>query len=139
MTLPVDKSILHEIVRVIGARGKVPERVSVRGRGYLITYLDDHRQRLEDALRRHDVDRINMLYGQLASKVKYQLLRATTSRERPASKGRERVGSRAKLQSVRQKQRGSAGKKLVALKKRSSTGKKPSTTKRRAVSRAARS
>lgn len=138
VTPPVDKSILHEIVRVIAARGKVPERVALRARNYLITYLDDHRQRLEDALRRHDLDRVNMLYGQLASKVKYQLLRGSASRERPGSKARDRVGARAKVQSGRQKQRGSAVKKLATVKKRSSAGKK-TTTKRRAVSRAARS
>jgi len=133
VTLPVDKSILHEIVRVVGARSKVPERVAVRGRNYLITYLDDHRQRLEDALRRHDLDRVNMLYGQLASKVKYQLLRASSTRERPGAKG-----SRAKLQAVRQKRRGSAVKKLVTLKKRPTSGKKAASAKRRASSRAAR-
>jgi len=134
VTLPVDKSILHEIVRVVSARSKVPERVAVRGRNYLITYLDDHRQRLEDALRRHDVDRVNMLYGQLASKVKYQLMRGGIGRERSGRKG-----SRAKLQPARQKRRGSAVKKIVALKKRPSTGKKAASAKRRSSSRAARS
>lgn len=83
VTQPVDSGILHEIVRVIDARSKVPERVRLRGREYLITYLEDHKQRLEEALRRRDSDRISMLYGQLASKVKYQMLRA-----RPAAQGR---------------------------------------------------
>ena len=75
VTPQVDSSILHEIVRVIDVRGRVPERVRVRTREYQLTYLEDHKQRLEEALRRHDLGRLNMLYGQLASKVKYQFLR----------------------------------------------------------------
>jgi hypothetical protein len=71
----VDLAILHEIVRVVQARAKVPERVRIQKRDYQITYLEDHRQRIEEALRRHDGDRLSMLFGQLASKVKYQLLR----------------------------------------------------------------
>jgi hypothetical protein len=78
----VDLSILHEIVRVIQARAKVPDRVRILKRQYRITYLDDHRQRIEEALRRHDSDRLNMLFGQLASKVKYQLLRRVASVQR---------------------------------------------------------
>ena len=72
---PVDSSILHEIVRIIDSRRKVPDKVIVTSREYLLTYLEDHRRRLEEALMRFDGDRLNMLYGQLASKVKYQLLR----------------------------------------------------------------
>lgn len=75
--------ILHEIAHVIQARTKVPERVWVQKREYQITYLDDHRQRIEEALRRHDTDRLNMLFGQLPSKVKYQLLRLVAAPERP--------------------------------------------------------
>jgi hypothetical protein len=71
----VDLAILHEIVRVIQARAKVPERVRLLKREYQITYLDDHKQRIEEAIHRHDGDRLSMLFGQLASKVKYQLLR----------------------------------------------------------------
>ena len=78
----VDLSILHEIVRVIQARAKVPDRVRVQKRQYQITYLDDHRQRIEEALRRHDTDRLSMLFGQLASKMKYQLLRRVASVQR---------------------------------------------------------
>jgi hypothetical protein len=78
----VDLSILHEIVRVVQARAKVPERVRIQKREYLITYLEDHRQRIEEALRRHDTDRLGMLFGQLASKVKYQLLRRAASGQR---------------------------------------------------------
>ena len=77
----LDSTILHEIVRVIQARAKVPERVRLQKREYQIMYLDDHRQRIEEALRRHDSDRLNMLFGQLASKVKYQLLRRIVPRE----------------------------------------------------------
>ena len=79
-TQPVDSSILHEIVRVIESRRKVPERVVVKAREYLLTYLDDHQRRLEEALMRYDADRLNMLYGQLASKIKYQLLRRIPGR-----------------------------------------------------------
>jgi len=68
-------AILHEIVRIIQARAKVPERIRLQKRAYQITYLDDHRQRIEEAIRRHDTDRLSMLFGQLASKLKYQLLR----------------------------------------------------------------
>ena len=78
----LDLTILHEIVRVVQARAKVPERVRLQKREYQITYLDDHRQRIEEALRRHDSDRLGMLFGQLTSKVKYQLLRRIASRDR---------------------------------------------------------
>jgi hypothetical protein len=84
----VDLTILHEIVRVIQARAKVPERVRIQKREYQITYLDDHRQRIEEALRRHDSDRLSMLFGQLASKVKYQLLRRVASAQRRGTQAR---------------------------------------------------
>ncbi|HSP99973.1 MAG TPA: hypothetical protein VL049_22345 [Candidatus Dormibacteraeota bacterium] len=80
MTQPVDSSILHEIVRIIESRRKVPDKVIVTSKEYLLTYLEDHRNRLEEALMRFDRDRLNMLYGQLASKVKYQLLRRVPAR-----------------------------------------------------------
>jgi hypothetical protein len=80
VTQPVDSSILHEIVRIIESRRKVPDRVIVTSKEYLLTYLEDHRNRLEEALMRFDRDRLNMLYGQLASKVKYQLLRRVPAR-----------------------------------------------------------
>ena len=80
MSQPVDSSILHEIVRIIEARRKVPDKVIVTSKEYLLTYLEDHRNRLEEALMRFDRDRLNMLYGQLASKVKYQLLRRVPAR-----------------------------------------------------------
>ena len=80
MLQPVDSSILHEIVRIIESRRKVPERLQVRGREYQITYLEDHQRRLEEALHRFDSDQLNMLYGQLASKVKYQMLRRVPPR-----------------------------------------------------------
>ena len=84
----VDLSILQEIVRVVQARSKVPERVRIQKRDYQIMYLEDHRQRMEEALRRHDPDRLNMLFGQLASKVKYQLLRRPAVRQPAASAAR---------------------------------------------------
>ena len=104
----VDLSILHEIVRIVQARAKVPERVMVQKRQYQITYLDDHRQRIEEALRRHDTDRLNMLFGQLASKVKYQLLRRRPAsgaqrkaRVRAARPGTSRSGQRKQARSRR--------------------------------------
>ncbi len=80
MTQPEDKSILREIVRVVEARRRVPEKVQVNTREYVITYLADHRNRLEEALRRYDSDRLNMLFGQLASKIKYQFNRMVPAR-----------------------------------------------------------
>ena len=80
----VDSTILHEIARIVQARAKVPGRVRIQTRQYEITYLEDHRQRIEEALRRHDIDRLGMLFGQLASKVKYQLLRRVTPAKRAA-------------------------------------------------------
>jgi hypothetical protein len=91
-TARVDSTILHEIVRVIQARANVPERVRIQKREYQITYLDDHRQRIEEALRRHDPDRLSMLFGQLASKVKYQLLHQIAPRE--TSRAQARVARR---------------------------------------------
>jgi hypothetical protein len=40
---PVDSSILHEIVRIIEARRKVPDKVIVTSKEYLLTYLRIHR------------------------------------------------------------------------------------------------
>jgi hypothetical protein len=80
VTQPVDSSILHEIVRIIDSRGKVPAKVIVKSREYVLTYLEDHQRRMEEALQRFDRDRLNMLYGQLASKIKYQLLRRVPQR-----------------------------------------------------------
>lgn len=103
----VDLAILHEIVRVIQSRAKVPERVRLLKRDYQITYLEDHRQRIEEAIRRHDTDRLNMLFGQLASKVKYQLLRRAPTREkgRPTARvtrGKATArGTRGKARTVR--------------------------------------
>jgi hypothetical protein len=85
VTQPVDSSILHEIVRVIESRRRVPEKVIVKSREYLLTYLEDHQRRLEEALQRYDADRLNMLYGQLASKIKYQLLRRLSARQAAAA------------------------------------------------------
>jgi hypothetical protein len=75
VTQPVDSSILHEIVRIIDSRRKVPAKVIVKSKEYLLTYLEDHQRRLEEAMSRYDRDLLNMLYGQLASKIKYQMLR----------------------------------------------------------------
>jgi len=75
----IDSTILHEIARIVQTRSKVPDRVQILKREYQITYLEDHRQRMEDALRRHDSHLLNMLFGQLASKVKYQVLRSRPS------------------------------------------------------------
>lgn len=122
MTQPVDRNILLEIVRVVGSRAKVPEKVRVRGNEYQLTYLDDHKHRLEDALMRHDSDRLNMLYGQLASKVKYQLLRPTAAR---------RAGTAAKKRGV---VKGSARRPTPPERTRSSAVSKRKDTKRKAQS-----
>lgn len=142
MIEPVDSSILHEIVRVIEARTKVPERVRVRGKEYQLTYLDDHKQRLEETLRRHDPDRLNMLYGQLASKVKYQLLRRIPSRQ--TGTATRKVAATTKVVAMKRRPAAAKGKsvsgkqKSAALKKRV-IAKKGAATRRRPVSRAARS
>jgi hypothetical protein len=98
----VDSTILHEIVRVIQARAKVPERVRVQKREYQITYLDDHRQRIEEVLQRHDPDRLSMLFGQLTSKVKYQLLRRVAPRQVPRARPRA-AHRRTRIRTERQR------------------------------------
>ncbi len=82
MTERIDSTILHEIARVIEARSKVPDSVRIQGKSYQISYLEDHKQRLEEAIRRHDNDRLGMLFGQLPSKVKYQLVRQAAKRKK---------------------------------------------------------
>ena len=84
----VDSTILHEIARIVQMRAKVPDRVRIQNRQYQITYLEDHLQRIEEALRRHDTDRLGMLFGQLASKVKYQLLRRVAPGKRSSTTAR---------------------------------------------------
>jgi hypothetical protein len=98
----LDSTILHEIAHVVQTRAKVPDRVRLQKREYQITYLDDHRQRIEEALRRHDADRLNMLFGQLASKVKYQLLRRIVARD--TTRGRSQTASRVAARTARGKQ-----------------------------------
>ncbi len=71
----IDRPILLEIVRIVQAQSRVPEHISIQKRRFSITYLEDHRQRIEEALRRLDNDRLNMLFGQLESKIKYQVVR----------------------------------------------------------------
>ncbi len=90
----VDLAILQEIVRAVREERQVPERVSVAKRDYQITYLEDHRQRIEEALRRYDQDRLGMLFGQLASKVKYQLIRQSPARAKQQPKPRRAVRAR---------------------------------------------
>jgi hypothetical protein len=75
----VDIAILREIVRVVSTRGEVPEFVELSKKRFQVTYLDDHKQRIVEALRRGDRDRLNMLYGQLESKVKYQVVRGVVA------------------------------------------------------------
>lgn len=84
-----DLQILREIVRVIQTQRSVPDRVRIQAHEFEITYLDDHRQRIEDALRRYDADRLNILFGQLSSKVKYRQV------QRPARVERRRAPQRA--------------------------------------------
>lgn len=146
----VDSSILHEIARVVSTRSKVPDRVRVRGKEYQLTYLDDHKQRIEDALRRHDPDRLSMLYGQMASKVKYQLLRQTTarrasrSRARGAGAGEKRTSTRGTPGQLSRAARpgkerdGTSKRKSEAGKKRGAPTKKPALGTKRTVPGAAR-
>ena len=153
---PVDSSILHEIVRIIESRRKVPEKVVVKSREYLLTYLEDHQRRMEEALNRYDADRLNMLYGQLASKIKYQLLRRLPARPEPsapvakkaaaskpsaAKKPAARKSSRstraaARPKPVRKSSARKPAKKAAGMKRRASAKRTPAkrgktTTKRR--------
>lgn len=131
MTQPVDSSILHEIVRLVEARKKVPNRVRVRNREYQITYLEDHQRRLEEALQRYDADRLNMLYGQLASKIKYQLLQRVPDRAaKPAARGR-RAATKKRAAPAKRKsaaKRGAAKKGAGMRKKVAKTAKRKSAT-----------
>ena len=142
MIQPVDSSILHEIVRVIESRTKVPERVRVRGNEYQLTYLDDHKQRLEETLRRHDLDRLNMLYGQLASKVKYQLLRRVPSRRRGKATRKVAAKTVAAIKrrppATKSKSASVKGKSATRKKRRVIAKKGAAARRRRPVSRAAR-
>ena len=131
MTQPVDNSILHEIVRIVESRRKVPEKVIVKSKEYLLTYLEDHQRRLEEALQRYDRDRLNMLYGQLASKIKYQLLRRVPPRlggnaARPAGKPAVAKARPAKA--------APAAKKKAAKSKPAAAARKP-TAKRRSTAK----
>ena len=151
VTQPVDSSILHEIVRVIESRRKVPEKVIVKSKEYLLTYLEDHQRRLEEALQRYDADRLNMLYGQLASKIKYQLLRRLPARAaeamgmsparrpaaRPAAKkppakpaSRPKAAAKAKKAAAKPK-KAAAAKRRPAARRPVPKGKKPPARKRR--------
>lgn len=135
MTEPVDSSILHEIVRIIDSRRKVPDRVIVTSKEYLLTYLEDHRNRLEEALMRFDGDRLNMLYGQLASKVKYQLLRRVPARAAAAmgltaaKPTRPAANAAARAAKPAAKKVGSAKPKKVAAAKPKKAAAKPKAKK----------
>lgn len=107
----IDRPILLEIVRVVQTQGRVPDFVSVQKRRFSITYLEDHRQRLEEALRRQDSGQLNMLFGQLESKVKYQVVKQP--RETPAEKSRPAAASRS---TAKTKPRQVAAKKTAAKK-----------------------
>lgn len=132
----VDITILREIVRVIEALAKVPDYVTVSKRRFHLTYLEDHRQRIEEALRRHDRNQLNMLFGQLASKVKYQALRmasvATGVEPTPepagGSKPKPAIGARAP------KSKTAAAKKVVAKTSAKTSSPKTSAKKPAAAS-----
>jgi hypothetical protein len=146
VTQPVDRNILLEIVRVVSTRAKVPDRARVRGNEYQLTYLDDHKHRLEDALRRHDSDRLNMLYGQLASKVKYQLLRNTAVRRAgvtagkrgPQKRGAGRAAAARTRSPAAAKRKDAKRKSPTVKKRRAAVPKKTRVAKKRVASRAAR-
>ncbi len=146
MTQPVDSSILHEIVRVIESRRKVPEKVVVKSKEYLLTYLEDHQRRLEEALQRYDSDRLNMLYGQLASKIKYQLLRRLPARgaegtaakrpaaKRPAAKrppAQKAAKAPPKKKALGKAKPAAAARRRPAAKRAAAKAKKPAARKRR--------
>ena len=140
MTQPVDSSILHEIVRVIESRRKVPEKVIVKSREYVLTYLEDHRRRLEEALQRYDADRLNMLYGQLASKIKYQLLRRLPARAAAAMGMGTARAAAAKAPAAKQasakrpsKQKRAKPKKVAAAKRKPAARRAASKMKRAAA------
>jgi hypothetical protein len=141
VTQPVDSSILHEIVRIIESRRKVPEKVIVKSKEYLLTYLEDHQRRLEEALQRYDADRLNMLYGQLASKIKYQLLRRLPARAAeavgmsPAKRPAARVQASKKPAKPASKPKAAAKPKKVAPGKRKPVAKRPAP-KREAAEKA---
>jgi hypothetical protein len=126
---PVDSSILHEIVRVIESRRKVPEKVIVKSREYVLTYLEDHQRRLEEALMRYDADRLNMLYGQLASKIKYQLLRRLPARAAEAMGVGGSKKPAAKAPAAKRTTKPAAAKKAVAKPKKAAA-KRKATAKR---------
>jgi len=144
VTQPVDSSILHEIVRVIESRRKVPEKVIVKSKEYVLTYLEDHQRRLEEALQRYDSDRLNMLYGQLASKIKYQLLRRLPNRaveavglasaKRPAAKAlaaRKAAKPAAKAKPASKVKKVTRAARKPAAKRPAGKGNKPTARKRR--------
>jgi len=146
---PVDSSILHEIVRIIDSRRKVPDKVIVTSREYLLTYLEDHRRRLEEALMRFDGDRLNMLYGQLASKVKYQLLRRVPAKAaaavgvtlpkakvaKPAKPAAKKVAKAPAKKVVKKAAKPVAKKKAAPAKKKPAAKAKAKPTARRAAAR----
>lgn len=121
----VDVNILKEIARVVQSRAKVPDRIQLLKRTFLITYLDDHRQRIEEALRRHDPDRLNMLFGQLESKVKYQVVRG----------GQKQAASRSSRETSRSKSTSSIKTKARKVAKKARPG---TSTSKKAASPAAR-
>jgi hypothetical protein len=127
---PVDSSILHEIVRVIESRRKVPEKVIVKSKEYMLTYLEDHQRRLEEALMRYDADRLNMLYGQLASKIKYQLLRRLPARAAEAMGMGASKKPAAKAPAARRAAKPAVKKKAVAKPKKAVAAKRKATAKR---------
>ena len=141
MTQPVDSSILHEIVRVIESRRKVPDKVVVKGREYQLTYLEDHQRRFEEALQRYDSDRLNMLYGQLASKIKYQMLRRVPTRAPAPEARRAKKASAPKPAPAKAKKVARPKVKAVSArpkpKKAAPVAKKAARTSREAPRRAA--
>ncbi len=121
-TTPLDKEILQEIVRVIRSEAKVPHTVAVSGKRYALTYLEDHHQRLVDALASRDPNMLSILFGQLASKVKYQAITAaeTTDAQEPA---RTKKAATDKITRTKKRKAGSTGRVAMLPKAR-----KPSTT-----------
>jgi len=137
VTQPEDKSILHEIVRIVEARRRVPERVQVQTREYVITYLEDHRNRLEEALRRFDSDRLNILFGQLASKIKYQFTRdlplrasALKSQAAKVAPSKKATAKKAATKATAKKVARKAAAKKAATKATTKVGSKKAASKK---------
>lgn len=121
MLVPLDRQILQEIVRIVQTEQRVPAFVEVDGQRYVLMYLEDHDRRLQEAIANRDTNLLSMLFGQLASRVKYQVmpLPAAPSRRAAVGKGRPSTG-RAKLRQAKPAKATGRAKREVARQSRAS-------------------